>query len=258
MIPGDLDPLRIAALLETRRFGRSLDVRETTGSTNDDAQAAHGVPDGHVVLADAQTAGRGAHGRGWDSPAGSDLYFSIVTRPGALEPARVPPLTLAVGLGVARACEALTAAEVTLKWPNDVLLNERKCAGILVESVSVGERIDRVVIGIGVDVNRDAWPDELASIATSLRMVLGEPLDRALVLARLLGHVEEEVDRFLERGPAACVAAVEARLAWRGREVVCGEQRGTLLGLREDGALLLSGRQVVVSGTLRLCSARSP
>lgn len=254
MIATDLDPARIAGLLETRRYGRSIDVRERTGSTNDEAHAARDVPDGHVVLADMQTAGRGSQGRSWDSPPGSDLYFSIVARVGALAPASVPPLTLAVGLGVARTCEALVDAEVTLKWPNDVRLDGRKCAGILVESVSVGARIERVVIGVGVDVNREAWPEELGDIATSLRMVSGERLDRAVVLGRLLAHIEDEVDRFLERGPAAIVPGVEARLAWKGREVSCGDHEGTLLGLRADGALRLAtreGERCVLSGTLR-------
>jgi len=243
-----LDAARITERLTTRRLGRSLDVRAETGSTNDDARAAEGAPDGHVVVADAQTAGRGSHGRTWASPPGTDLYFSIVLREGLLA-ARLPPLTLAVGLGVARACEAVTGARFTIKWPNDVRHGERKCAGILVESVSAGARVERVVIGIGLDVNREDF-GELAGVATSLRRVTGAALDRETVLAEALGCVEEEIDRFLRVGPAAIVPRVEARLAWRGEAVECDGMRGTLEGLHDDGALIVGGR-AVVAGTLR-------
>ncbi|MCB9593577.1 MAG: biotin--[acetyl-CoA-carboxylase] ligase [Sandaracinaceae bacterium] len=249
-----LDARRIASLLATERFGRSLDVRERTGSTNDDARDATDAPDGHVVLADAQDAGRGARGRSWASPGGTDLYFSIVVRRPGIELARLPPLTLAVGLGVARACQAHTRAELSLKWPNDVVHADAKLAGILVESVSIGATLERVVIGVGVDVNRTDFGD-LAPIATSLRGITGEPLDRERVFADALLGIESEVDRFLAHGSAAIVPRVEARLAWKGREVDCDGARGVLLGLREDGALRLAtptGERPIVSGTLRL------
>jgi len=243
-----LDAERIAARLTTRRLGRSLDVRAETGSTNDDARAAEGVPDGHVILADAQTAGRGSHGRRWSSPGGTDLYFSVVLRDG-LRASRLPPLTLAVGLGVARACDAVTEEHFTIKWPNDVRHGERKCAGILVESVSLGARVDRVVIGVGLDVNREGF-GELEEVATSLRRVTGAPLDREAVFAETLACVEEEIDRFIRVGPAAIVPRVQERLAWRGESVACDGARGTLDGLREDGALIIGG-EPVVAGTLR-------
>lgn len=255
MIPADIAPARIQTALATSRFGRSLDVRLSTGSTNDDARAAlaAGAADGHVVLADSQRAGRGARGHTWDSPPGVDLYLSIAARI-ATQIARLPPLTLAVGLGVARACEEWVE-EVEIKWPNDVRVDDRKCAGVLVESVSVGARVDGVVIGIGLDVNRERWPEELEGLATSLARVRGRPLDRGEVFARVLARVEEEVDRFIEHGPSAIVPGVERRLAWRGREVECDASRGTLLGIRSDGALRLGtsrGEKIVRSGSLRL------
>jgi len=245
-----LDAARIATLLETRKFGRSLDVRESTGSTNDDARDAAGVPDGHVILADHQSAGRGSRGRAWSSPAGTDLYFSIVLLSTGLEPAALPPLTLAVGLGVALGSEPFTGQALGIKWPNDVRAGDHKCAGILVESVSVGSRLSRVVIGIGIDVNRDDFGD-LDPIATSLSKVAGHPLDRERVFASVLASVEEETDRFIERGPTAIVPRVEERLVWRGRNVACNGVRGVLGGLRPDGALLIGGTPVL-SGTLGL------
>lgn len=252
---GDLDPARVASGLESERYGRSLDVRAETGSTNDDARAAleAGAPDGHVVVADRQSAGRGARGRRWHSPPGTDLYLSIVARV-PLEPSRLPPLTLAVGLGVARTVTTLGASGVALKWPNDIWIDRRKCGGVLVEASTRGAALDGVVIGIGVDVNRERFEEEIAPIATSLRRATGRPLDRALVLARLLAEVEREVDRLVRFGPGPTVREVDARLALRGERVACDEVEGVLVGLAPSGALRLRterGMRELVAGTLR-------
>ena len=129
---------------------------ESTASTMDDASAAaaQGASDGHVVLADEQTSGRGAHGRHWLSPPGTDLYFSVVTRP-AVEPASTALVTLAAGLGVRDAVAAsLPGLSVLVKWPNDIWVERRKCAGILVESRTVGMRVESMIIGVGLNVNR--------------------------------------------------------------------------------------------------------
>lgn len=251
----DLDPDRIAAELRTHRYGRSIAVLAETGSTNDDARAAleRGAPDGHVVVADRQSAGRGSRGRAWSSPGGTDLYLSIAARV-PLPPARLAPLTLAVGLGVSVAIEALIERATQVKWPNDVLAGDRKLSGILVEASTHGARLDGVVIGIGVDVNRDSFAPELAELATSMKRVRGQGLDRAIVLARVLEHVEEELDRFVAHGPSAIVDRVQARLALIGERVLCDDVEGTLLGLAPDGALLIrteEGVRPIVSGTLR-------
>ncbi len=251
----DLAPERIARHLETERYGRSIDVRESTGSTNDDARMAleAGAADGFVVLADHQSAGRGSRGRIWDSPSGTDLYFSIVARI-ELAPAKLAPLTLAVGLGLARALAALDMrASINLKWPNDVLANGKKCCGILVESSVRGAQVEGVVIGIGIDVNRGHFGADLALIATSLLREHGEPLDRALVLCRALASVEEEVDRFVDYGLPPLVDRVERLLALRGERVRCDEVEGVLLGLAKSGALRIetaAGVREVSSGTL--------
>ena len=238
------------------RYGRSIERKARTGSTNDDARAAaeRGVPDGHVIVADAQDAGRGSHGRAWSSPPGTDLYLSIVAQV-PLEPAKIPPLTLAVGLGVARAAEELAGAPAAIKWPNDVWIGERKCAGILVETTSVAGRMGPVVIGIGLHVNRREWPPELATAATSLALVRGEDVDRERALGVLLAHVEAAVDRFVAGGPTAITREVEARLLWRGETVWVGNLAGELVGLAPSGALRLRearSREImeIVSGTL--------
>lgn len=254
LIPEDL--ARVAEALCTRRYGRSLELLAETGSTNDDARAAleRGAPDGHVVVADRQQRGRGARGRSWDSPGGTDLYFSIVSRV-PLDLAKLPPLTLAVGLGLAHAADALAPrASVAVKWPNDLLLDGRKCAGVLVEASARGATLEGVVIGIGLDVNRERFSDELSNVATSLRRATGHPHDRATVLARVLEHVENEVDRFVAEGAAALVSRVDPRLAFRGARVRCDEIEGVVVGLAPSGALRLrtdAGVRDVVAGTVR-------
>lgn len=255
----DLSAGRVAEALRARRYGRSLEVLAETGSTNDDARAAleRGAPDGHVIVADRQLAGRGARGRAWSSPGGTDLYFSIVARV-PVELPRLAPLTLAVGLGVAEAASALAPlSRVEVKWPNDVWIDGRKAAGVLVEASARGATLEGVVIGVGVGVNRERFEGELEETATSLRRATGEPFDRASVLARVLESIEGEVDRFAAHGPAVIVPRVEARLALRGERVTCDEVEGLLLGLAPTGALRLDtgeGVRELVAGTLRRAS----
>lgn len=250
----ELDSGRIRSLLRTRSYGRSLELLQSTDSTNDDAKRAAdtGAPDGHVVLAESQRKGRGQHGRSWASPPGSDLYLSIVARP-PLPFAALPPLTLAVGLGVADAVEELLAhaqaPRAEVKWPNDVLLAGQKCAGILVETSSGPQSHGdpsgapaAVVIGIGLNVNRLDWPDELQTHATSVRAHRpgAERIDRGIALAALLAGIERWIDALVARGGEAVASALEARLALRGRRVRCGEVEGTLLGVAASGAVRIA------------------
>jgi BirA family biotin operon repressor/biotin-[acetyl-CoA-carboxylase] ligase len=255
----DLHLEGVQAELGTRRFGRSLEIRELTGSTNDDARAAanEGAADGHVVVADAQDKGRGAHGRSWLSPPGKDLYLSIVAKLD-VPLAELALLTLAVGAGVADAVELL-APRVTaqIKWPNDVWIDGHKIAGILVESASLGERALPVIIGIGLNVNRETFPGDLDGSsprgterfdtpATSLRLAGGAVLARPKALAVLLQRVEHWVDRFAGGERGALIEVVNQRLALRGQRARCDELSGVVEGVASSGAL-----QLRVDGQLR-------
>jgi BirA family biotin operon repressor/biotin-[acetyl-CoA-carboxylase] ligase len=250
----DLNPTRIQALLKTGRYGRSLTVVHITDSTNDDARAAidAGAPDGHVVVADCQRAGRGSRGNTWSSPAGKDLYLSIIDRPKLVANA-LPLLSLAAGLGVAHAVETLVGGwpNTLVKWPNDVWLGQRKCAGILVESRS--GRQAAVVIGIGLNVNRRQWSDDLAPTATSLVQAMGlhQDIDRACALCSILKEVEKWVGVLVEQGPKAIVTDLEQRLALRGARVTCDRVQGTLIGVAESGA----ARIVTQKGTVEVTDA---
>lgn len=258
----ELDPRRIAAELTTRALGRSLELKRTTGSTNDDARraASLGAAHGHVIVSDTQTQGRGSRGRAWLSPAGTDLYLSIVAEL-PLAPAELPPLTLAVGLAAAEAIDALLApGRALVKWPNDVWIGRKKAVGVLVESASLGEHLEPLVIGLGINVNRTQFPAELHGLATSLALEAGAEFERARVLAELLNRLEAWLDRFVEQGPAPVVEAISRRLALRGERVVCDDVTGIVEGVAASGALLMrtdAGLRTLSSGTLRACDEPS-
>ena len=248
-----IEDLRTERLHERIRgtWGRSLEVLESTASTMDvaAAAAANGAADGHLVLADQQTQGRGAHGRHWVSPPGSDLYFSVVARP-AVEPASTALVTLASGLGVRDAVAGLLPERsVRVKWPNDIWIGRRKCAGVLVESRTLGMRIDSVIIGVGLNVNRMQWPPDLADSATSLRAERGveEPFDRAEVLAAVLSNMERWVKRFIQDGAPVVVNALRSRLALLGERVRWDDGVGSFDGIDEDGAARVRTETGVVS-----------
>lgn len=262
--PEDLTPDSIGRLLTTERLGRSLTLKRETASTNDDArrEASAGAADGHVVLADAQTRGRGSRGREWISPPGSDLYFSIVARL-AVPPASLPPLTLVVGLAAAEALDALLPAgqRCEVKWPNDVWLAGHKLVGILVESASLGAQLEPLIIGVGINVNRLDFPGDLQPPASSLALVLGHPVARAAVLSGFLNRLETQLDRFQREGPFAAISAVNERLALRGERATCGDLVGVVERVGPFGALLLRGEHGLhecVSGTLRPCGPTLP
>ena len=255
----ELSQERVLPLLRTQHYGRSLDFRPSTGSTNDDAKdaAAMAAPRGHVVIADVQHKGRGSQGRVWSSPDDGDLYLSIVERPN-IAFAQLPPLTLAVGLGVAEAVDALLgldAQRTKVKWPNDVQVDGKKCAGILIEATALGAELQSVVIGIGLNVNRTAFEPELSQQATSLRLQRAghARLDRTLALAALLLHVERWVERFTSEGPESVSAALRQRLAMLDLPARCGEVHGIVRGVAGSGALLMetdSGLRELISGRL--------
>ncbi|HVZ85762.1 MAG TPA: biotin--[acetyl-CoA-carboxylase] ligase [Polyangia bacterium] len=256
----------LADRLTTRWLGRTFEWHAKCHSTNDLAteRARGGAPAGLVIAADAQTAGRGRLGRTWHSPAGENLYVSLLLRPGR-PPAEIPPLTLLAGGAVAGALRALGLAP-RLKWPNDVELPEaggwRKVAGILTEMASAGGEALHVVVGIGLNINTRAFPPEIAQRATSLARALGRDVDRAAVLAGVLAAFEPLYDAFERRGPAAAVEAFEAHAAFPAPCRVTapgrpdGRLEGTALGVDPDGALRLRDEtgQIhrVISGELSI------
>lgn len=235
---------RVASLLTTRWLGRAHEWHAVCPSTSDLAaeRARAGAPAGLVIAADAQTGGRGRLGRSWHSPPGENLYVSLLLRP-RRSAAEIPPLTLLAGAAVARAVAPLGVSP-RLKWPNDVQLiddsgRRRKLAGVLTEMASAGARVEHVVVGIGINVNATAFPDELADRATSLRLATGQPMDRALLLASLLDAFEPLFEAFERDGPAPAVAAFTEYASLPQRCRIDDRLRGVALGVDPDGALRL-------------------
>jgi len=244
------DASRFRQQLAAEALGRDLAVHQQLPSTMDAAHdaLARGAPHGHLVIADAQTQGRGRRGRRWCAAPGRHLTFSVVLRDVGVE-----GLTLAAGLAVARTLERFVRAPAKIKWPNDVWLGTpaRKAAGILVEARSTGRPRD-VVMGLGVNVGYERWPEGIE--ATSLHEH-GATARREDVLAALLGELEESLGALREDGVPAVVRQVDQRLLWRGAVVSCDGVTGRLVGLDPSGALVLTARdgpRRLRAGILRL------
>ena len=212
-------------------------VRDSVESTNDEVRvlAQAGAPDGLVLLAERQTAGRGRRGAAWFSPEGESLAFSILVRP--QEPKALwPRLALAAGLAVAEAVESFRL-QAGIKWPNDVWIGKRKVAGILVEAGS-----DFAVVGIGLNVNSTEFPSEVAEIATSLRIEASQNFARAEVLGEIIRKFALRRNQ-IENGFDALVSAVQLRCVLTGKRVTLttasGPRVGAVEGIAAGGELLL-------------------
>jgi len=212
-------------------------IREESSSTNDDLLrlARDGAPHGLVLVAHNQTAGRGRRGASWFSPPGESLALSILVRP--TEPkSHWPRLALATGLALAETTESFGIPS-GIKWPNDVWIDRRKVAGILVEAGT-----DHVVVGIGLNVNASSFPPDIAHLATSLRREFGQPIPMADVLAPLIQRFAIR-HRQIDTDFPLLLSAIRQRCALTGHAVTLttssGPLSGTVLGLADDGALLL-------------------
>jgi BirA family biotin operon repressor/biotin-[acetyl-CoA-carboxylase] ligase len=264
-IPDRLGKLELLPLLNTRELGQVLHWFEEVGSTNDVAKrlAEEGAAHGEVVVAEAQTAGRGRRGRSWSSPARRSVYLSAVLRPD-LTPPRAAELTLLASVAV---CEAARQAGVqaSIKWPNDVLAGGRKLAGILTELAADLDQVQWVVLGIGVNVNlaREDFPPELRDVATSLAIERGQRVPRALFAAAMLSALEEWLDRHAAEGFAPVREAWRAMSDTLGRDVRVRTGDRGVEGLAEDidasGALLVrtpAGIERILSGDVELLRPR--
>jgi BirA family biotin operon repressor/biotin-[acetyl-CoA-carboxylase] ligase len=214
------------------RMGRPIRHLASVGSTNEEASAwaAGGAPEGALVVADEQTAGRGRWGRTWLSSPGASLTFSLVLRP-AVPTDRLGLLPSTVGVAVAEAIEELTSLAVSLKWPNDVTFEGRKLAGILVETRVEGSHVASAIAGVGVNIGwkENDVPDEIAERASSLAIELGaEPPGRAALIASILSWFEPLYDS-LTSGPGVdeILERATARSELIGREVAIRRVDGT-------------------------------
>ena len=244
--------------LRTDYVGRRFVYRPSTESTMDDARRMlqrFRLESGAVVLAEAQTAGRGRAGRHWVSPPDVNLYFTLVIY---VQPDGARPLAYVTPLAIALAAEEMAAAAgrtlcADLKWPNDVLVGGKKLAGVLIETTETGSGEPVALVGVGINANLDvAAHPELAGVATSLKEALAVEVAREELLARFCNHFEALYEQALA-GSRAPFQAWRERLVTLGREVVATGARETIRGVAvdvdEDGALVIAqadGRRVRV------------
>jgi BirA family biotin operon repressor/biotin-[acetyl-CoA-carboxylase] ligase len=221
-------------------LGQVAHWREQTESTNDDAAAAAktGAVHGALFGAETQTRGRGRRGSEWLSTPGEGLWFSLLLRP-TFGAERAPGLALCAGLAVRAAVAPRVSAELSVKWPNDVLAGGRKLAGILVESQLSGARIASVVVGIGINVAQRQFPEPLAGIATSLALLSASDVGRERLLSDVLAQFELELARLSERGMSAVAEALGPHDALRGRRLRVDSLVGVGAGIDDSGRLRL-------------------
>ena len=233
----------------------SFDVRwlPSTTSTMDVAlRLAHdGAAHGVVVGADEQTSGRGRRGTTWASPPGAGLYFSFIAKP---RDHTLPLITLAAGVAVRDGIAAATGLAPDLKWPNDLIVDQRKLAGILAEGVGIGSADQAVVIGVGVNLRPAAYPPDVAARATSIQGELGRTFERGDLLSAILlalwdrlAALEQRPGDILQAWRAASPSASGTRVEWDGRH-------GTTAGIDDSGALLVqtgAGVERISAGELR-------
>jgi BirA family biotin operon repressor/biotin-[acetyl-CoA-carboxylase] ligase len=237
----------IRAGLKTSWLGQNIVYRATIDSTNTLAQqlALRGAPEGTLVIADEQTAGRGRRGRNWFSPPHSGVWMSLILRPD-LPPAQAAQITLVTAVAMSRALTRVTGVQAGIKWPNDILFGKRKCCGILTEMHAEFDRVHHLVLGIGINVNvpQEKFPADLQEIATSLQAVKGAAIQRAEVVRAVLEELEPLYRRFVAKGGFASV-----REDWKrsnitlGRQIVAQTARGPISGealdIDEFGVLLV-------------------
>jgi BirA family biotin operon repressor/biotin-[acetyl-CoA-carboxylase] ligase len=258
--PFDIPALN-AALTDTPFAGR-LHFYPTIHSTNTllMQQGEAGAPVGSVYFADEQTAGRGRGAHSWQSPPGSGLYVSVLLRP-KIAPADVLWFSLAAGLAVREAVQQVTSLEADLRWPNDLLLGPKKFCGILTELNAEVTRVRHLVIGIGVNVHQESFPEELSLQATSLFIETGKHWPRQELLLALLRALHREAEALttnLAKATNSILTRLEQSSSWiKGKRVHVDEgcgYAGTTAGLDSRGFLLIeteSGLRTVLSGGVR-------
>jgi BirA family transcriptional regulator, biotin operon repressor / biotin---[acetyl-CoA-carboxylase] ligase len=224
--------------------------------------AAEGASSGTVLGAEEQTGGQGRHGRSWHSEPGSGLYVSLILRR-LFTPVTLPVVTLALGLAVRDAILKATDLACDLRWPNDLLIGPKKCAGILTILESSSKQTSAIIAGIGINVNHSSFPEELGGIATSLRIASGQVQSRERLLVELLPSVDAYCDLLQTQGREAVIEAFARASSYVSGRRVCVDQdgsqlRGTTAGLNESGFLILraddGSDNLIVAGGVRPCS----
>ncbi len=234
---------KIQRSLKTKFAGQTIHTFDVVDSTNNVAKklAESGASEGTTVIAEYQRAGRGRFNRRWHGERGKDLLLSLLLRPEESTSASL--VTYLAANCAAEAVEKHTGKRVQCKWPNDLLINERKFCGILLESSWQESKVEYLILGIGMNVNEDSFPPELRNTATSLKLECGRDVDRLVILQSFLQFLESSYLRSRVEGYDGVLAAWKARCPMFGREISVEQSGRKLTGraieLDPDGALVL-------------------
>lgn len=245
-VPDRVNEANVKKYLTSKNYGQNIIYVETCTSTQYLAheEAQEEAADGTVVISEEQTAGKGRMARPWESKARQGIWMSVIARP-VLAPQQAPQMTLVAAVAVTRAIEDVTGLIPHIKWPNDILINDKKVTGILTELQADPDAVKAIILGIGINVNQSAtdFPPELETIATSLKMELGETVNRAQLIAKILGYLEDYTKLYEAHGFGPI------KLLWEGYSNTAGKRiravmlneiiEGTALGISDEGMLEL-------------------
>ena len=197
--PDVMSKAEIESLVDTKWAGKNVVYYDEIDSTNNRAKEAgdNGAAHGTLFVADMQVAGKGRRGRVWKSPSGSSIYMTILLYP-EISPLKAPQLTLVMAIAVAEGIKEVTGLDTKIKWPNDIVVNGRKICGILTEMSTEIDYINHVVIGAGINVNQDDFPEDIRKTASSLKMELGKQVKRSELIAAIMKSFEKDYEIFVK------------------------------------------------------------
>jgi len=251
--PDRLSAAEITAGLDTKRIGQHVIAYDEVVSTQPLAQeaAAKGAEEGTLVLAERQTGGKGRLGRPWHSPKGTGIWMSLIIRP-AIPLPKTPQITLLTAVTVARTIREETGLPVKIKWPNDIFIGDKKVCGILTELNAESDRVNYLVIGIGINANsvEADFPEELVQIVTSLRIETGQTLKRAAFIQQFCRFFEEEYENYLQHGFERVKAEWEKHSYTIGRwvnvQTISQKLEGRAIALDDEGVLMVEDQAGVI------------
>lgn len=247
-LTGTPDVLSLAELqsrVRTKMAGKELLYFDVIDSTNLEAKrrAEEGAPEGLLIVADKQVAGRGRRGRSWESPAGANIFMTLLLRP-SYSAECVSMVTLVMALSVAQAIEEVSKLPVRIKWPNDIVVNKKKVVGILTELTMETDYVQYMVSGVGINVNQTSFPEEIRATASSLYLEKGQKVNRALLVQKSMEHFDENYEIFCRTDDMTGLIEVYNTLLVNKEAAVKvldpkGEYEGIAHGINEKGELIV-------------------
>ena len=256
--PDLMTEAEIKSLMHTEWVAREVLYFDTIDSTNTKAQelAEKGYPSGTLVVADKQESGKGRRGRSWVSPSGTGIFMTLMIKPD-INPNNASMLTLVAALAVAKAITSVTGEEAMIKWPNDIVVNGKKVCGILTEMNAQFDYINHIVVGIGINVHNESFPEEISQMASSLMIEAGgKRFHRAQIIAETMSYFEQYYDTFLKtQDLSALVREYDKLLVNRNKSVRVLDPKepfdGKAMGITSKGELIVDtweSRKLVSSG----------